>query len=117
MEKTIRNPFELKQLFNQVNDYITSKVNDNLRLTHDTFFDFPDESEIRFTSYSIPSYKLEQVDLEALSIQLSQGLPKNIRESWLEMEHLTLKNPPLESLQIHFNDSTVQLIYHCTGQF
>lgn len=116
MEKTI-NPFELKQVFNQVNEYITSKVDDALTLTHNAYFDFPDESEIRITSYLIPNYKLEQVDLEALAIQISQGLPEGIRKSFIESEHITLKNQGLESLNIHFNDSTFQLIYHCTGQF
>lgn len=76
--------------------------------------DYDDESSIHILTYGINQH--EEVDLEELSRIIAEYLPQEIQETFIKEEHLLLINGT-DTLAIHFNDSTITLILHRTGQY
>lgn len=89
---------ELGDLAHQVTNFHTS---------------YEDESSLSFFTYQI---KTQEADLEVVTEMLADYLPsKEAQEAFTKDNHVILKSR-IETLAIHFNDSTITVIYHCTGE-
>lgn len=75
---------------------------------------YDDESQVDILTYGINQH--QEVDLAELSTIIAEYLPKYLQKAFIQEEHLSLANGQ-QTLAIHFNDSTITIIYHCTGQF
>jgi hypothetical protein len=75
---------------------------------------YSDESYISVLTFGINQHMA--VDLEEFSKILSEHLPRELREPFIQEEHLLLVNID-DSLAIHLNDHTITLILHGTGQY
>jgi len=75
---------------------------------------YDDESYITVLTWGINQH--QEVDLGELSRIIAEYLPQDLQEPFIKEEHLFLTNGQ-DSLAIHFNDATITLILHCTGQY
>lgn len=75
---------------------------------------YDDESYITVLTWGINQH--QEVDLEELSKIIAEYLPQDLQDPFIKDEHLFLTNGQ-DSLAIHFNDATITLILHGTGQY
>jgi len=75
---------------------------------------YDDESYITVLTWAINQH--QEVDLKELSQIIAEYLPQDLQDAFIKDEHLFLTNGQ-DSLAIHFNDATITLILHGTGQY
>ena len=82
-----------------------------------TQFSSGDESNIQAISFKLNPYFTETHD-ETFE-NLIKGLSKLIGQEFPQDKNYshTLIISGLETLQIHWNDNTINILYHCTGQW
>ena len=75
---------------------------------------YDDESSIKILTYGFNSH--QEIDMDELAKTVAEYLPQEIQEPFIQGEHLILTRGS-DTLAIHFNDSTITLILHNTGQW
>lgn len=103
---------DLNKVFFYQKHYFSSDI--RLELISSNLQSFPDESCIIIDTWS---FKTDEVDLEQLGRAIIHAvtLDSDICKAFQENNHITLYND-LETLTIHYNDSTITVIYHNNGE-
>lgn len=112
----------IERVIRETSSYIQSHSHQN----------FMDEFEFKFWSIRLPEPYSKEVDPEGernrevsenfrieFTIKLSKYLELDLSNNSELPEHflITPENNDEESAEIHFNDSTLNIIYHYTGQY
>lgn len=114
--QTININTDLFQVLHSIQDYfIFNCIRDDGYQITKFKQNYEDESSIHLITYIINRH--EEDYLMELSKNIAKQLPQEIQEAFIKEEHLLLVNGTNDTLAIHFNDATITLILHCTGQY
>lgn len=125
--QTPNNNFIIEALENAFNEFSAMYHHIKLKASYEKSFD--DESYFAFKSIPLPwPYQPNDEDdfleqnmaaNEEFEKDFSDLLRQFLKQDWnlTEYSHYLIINDDLETLEIHFNDDVLNIIYHYTGQW